>query len=465
MKNLLVQISLVACVIFFAMSCDDLFEVNDLTKGEEESFFKDRETAEMSVSGAYVLARRAVMTGSSWALYSDVRSGLLKINGPELEDFYNQRLNSNQAMFKNLQDWERFYKAITQCNVVMEQVPKIEEFIKEEEKSRFVAEVKFIRAFLYFNMVRIWGDVPLVTNTSEIDPLPRQDQTEVLGFAIKDLTEALEVLPAVYTTPTGLEDKFTTRSRASKGACLALMAHIHAWAGNYTLSLEAVNSLVALDLYELTPVELLQNAFEGITNENIFGLLPADDFNDDFEFSTEDNLFDQDIAFNGKVLPRVEGLSYADVNALYSGSDGRKAKYFEVNDVEETVRFRKITGNSMINSGFFRYADILLLGAEATVTADPATAIAFLNQVRTRAGLAEYDVTVDGALEDAILTERRRELYAEGHDFFDLVRFGRVSEKVANISPADVRDGIILWPVSSESFLNNSMIVQNPFWN
>ena len=108
---------------------------------------------------------------------------------------------------------------------------------------------------------------------------------------------------------------------------------------------------------------------------------------------------------------------------------------------------------------------MLLLGAEATMETDPAAAEAFLNQVRNRVGLLDYVELDDGALKEAIFTERRRELFGEGQDFYDLVRFGKVSEKVSTISPADVRDGIIYWPISNGAFTNNALMTQNPFWN
>ena len=447
------------------VSCGTL-DINDLNKGEEETFFEDRESAEMAVSGAYVLARRAVLENASWAMYSDIRSGLLKLNGPEAEDFNYQQLNSNQALLSQLRDWGRFYKAITQCNVVIEKIPEIREFITADEKKQFVAEAKFLRALLYFNMVRIWGDVPLVTNTEQIDAMPKKAAADVLTTAVDDLNSALNDLPPVYQTPSGEEDKVTTRFRAAKGACYTLLAHIYAWQGIYASTLEAVNNVVGLAQYELHAGGFIQNVFTGNSNENIFGFSAYQGVNDDFEFSESDaDIFDQDIYYNGKILPRVQPLSYAAINAMYSGSDVRRSKYFSIDDVAETVEYRKVASSSIISSAFLRYSDVLLLGAEATMESDPAIAQGFLNQVRNRAGLADYDPLEDGELINAVLAERRRELYGEGQDFFDLVRFGKVSEKVANISPADIRDGIIQWPVSLEAFSNNALMTQNPFWN
>ncbi len=452
-------------MVLAGISCDTL-DVNDPNKGEEDTFFVNRKSAEMAVSGAYVLARRATLERSSWAMYSDVRSGMLKINGSEYEDFHEQSLNSPQALFADLRDWGRFYDAITQCNVVIEKVPEIHEFITSEEQAQFVAEAKFLRALLYFNMVRIWGDVPLITKTDQIDAMSRTPQTDVLEAIINDLNVAMDDLPAIYLTVDGEDDQFTSRVRATKSAANLLLAHIYTMLGNYPLVLSAVNEIVDTEYYELRDGGFIQNVFSGITEETIFSFVAVQSTNDDFELSRVDrDVFNDDIYYNGKVSPRVEAMPYAAINALYSGADIRRSKYFSIDDVAESVELRKITSTTIVNAGFLRYADVLMLGAEATMESDPVASEAFLNQVRNRSGLANYDIALDGPLKDAILTERRREFYAEGHDFYDLARFAKLSANVANISPADVRDGIAQWPLSSGAFDNNAMMTQNSFWN
>jgi len=464
-KSLLIKLSLLLSLWLPVVSCDTL-EINDLNKGEEEDFFTTRESAFMAISGAYVLARRAIVTETSWVLYSDVRSGLLKLNGPEAEELHNQELHSSQALFRTLKDWGRFYKAITQCNVVIEKVGDIPDFITDEEKANIIAEAKFLRAFLYFNMTRIWGDVPLITKTSQIDAMSKTPQIDLLDFLITDLTAIAAVLPDVYLTDSGDEDFSSSITRSTKGACYTLMAHIHAWKGNYSLALEAVNDVVELQRYQLHSLENdLSRVFEGNTFENIFMFSSLLNFNSDFEYQDlNSDMFNDEVFFNGKLLSRIDPPSYGDVNALYNTSDARRTKYFSINDGAETVSYRK--GNFPgVNSSFLRYSDVLLLGAEATMESDPATAEAFLNEVRNRAGLLDYAELDDGPLKEAIFAERRRELFGEGQDFFDLVRFGKVSQEVSTISPADVRDGIIYWPISNEAFLNNALMTQNPFWN
>lgn len=464
-KSLLLKLALLLSLWLPVVSCNTL-EINDLNKGEEEDFFTTRESAFMAISGAYVLARRAIVTEASWAMYSDIRSGLLKLNGPEAEELHNQELHSSQALFRTLKDWGRFYKAITQCNVVIEKVGDIKDFITQEEKNTMIAEARFLRALLYFNMVRVWGEVPLVTKTSQIDAMSKSPQTDVLDFLVTDLSAISSVLPEAYLTPNGDEDVSSSIFRGTKGASLALLAHVHAWKGDYVQSLAVVNDLIAMDRYRLHDLENdLSRVFQATTEENIFAFSNLQNFNSDFEFqSMNADLLNDQIFFNGKVVSRVEPMDYQGVTALFSGADARRGKYFSVDDASESVTYRK-SNFPLINSGFFRYSDLLLLAAEASMETDPATSEGFLNQVRNRAGLADYVEADDGTLRDAIFTERRRELFGEGHDFFDLVRFGKVSEKVATISPAEVRDGIIYWPVSNEAFENNALMTQNPFWN
>lgn len=464
-KNLFLKLALLLSLWLPVVSCNTL-EINDLNKGEEEDFFTTRESAFMAISGAYVLARRAIVTETSWVLYSDVRSGILKLNGPEADELSEQQLNSSQALFRMLKDWSRFYKAITQCNVVIEKVGDTDEFVTDEERKNMIAEAKFLRSFLYFNMVRIWGDVPFITNTDQIDAMSKTPAADVLSSLITDLNAALADLPTSYTTASGDEDFGSTVLRANKGACYTLLAHIHAWQGNYPSVIESVNSIIALGKYELHSADNdLSRIFQGGTLENIFVLAPLFDFSSDFEYlDLNSDMLEDNIFFSGKVSPRIESMDYASVTALYVSADARRGKYFSVNDGAETVGYRK-ANFPLINSSFLRYSDVLLLAAEATVDSDPTASEGYLNQVRNRAGLPNYVSLDDGELVDAIFNERRRELFGEGHDFFDLVRFGKVSEKMSAITPADVRSGVIHWPISNGAFENNANMTQNPFWN
>ncbi len=445
------------CVAFVA-SCGSL-DINDLDKGEQEAFLVDRASASNTLGGAFVLARRAITTNSSWIMYGDVRSGMVTINGPERTLFDHQKLNSNTELFQSLNDWKRYYDAIHQCDFVVEEVPLIESLITEDEIALIVAQAKYLRSLLYFNLVRIWGDVPLVSTTSQTR-IPRTDQTMVLDYIIADLEQVEEVLPAQYLDENGELDLEKQYKRPTKGAVYALLAHVQAWKGDKPAALQAVNNLIELDLYNLVPGRRLNTVLDGgFTEENIFGFFESTNINDDFEMGEFENLFQKSIFFQGVVSNRLEPLAFEKLDALYESSDLRRSEYFSVNDVSFEVRMTKESNGSSL----FRLADILLLGAEASAESDPTASRNFLNQVRNRAGIADFDGS-DEELPAAILDERRRELYAEGHDFFDLMRFGKVAEKVRNITPSHIRDGIVYWPLAQVAFANNPSIQQNPFW-
>lgn len=389
--------------------------------------------------------------------------------------------------------WNVLYVGVKRTNVVIEKVPAIT--MDENLKKRYIGEAHFLRALLYFDLVRAWGDVPLITATEQQTNLVRTPKDQIYALIVDDLLKAIDALPE--KSQYAAEDM----GRATKGAAKGILAKVYLFLGDYTntakYALEVINSAQ----YQL--VEQFEDAnskrgefssesifeigalpFEGILNggsqyANVQGVRgtpnrgwgfnrPTVDLMNTFE--TNDPRRDATIIFLGEV---IDGVTIV-------GDDGTPDETKDGNGVTvemETYNQKVWTPGSNVPTQFdhnrriLRYADVLLMAAEAlNKNGDPGTALQYLNQVRARARagnpaiLPDRTETNTDALNDLILHERRVELALEGHRFWDLVRTNKAE---AVLGPLGFKKGKHeLLPIPQiEMDLTGNVWQQNPQWN
>lgn len=425
--------------------------------------------------------------------------------------------------------WGAAYQAIADANAVIDNVPEIPDSrIDPALRSRVVAEARFLRATHYFNLVRLFGDVPLRLNEVrriENLELPRSPAAEVYQAIIADLQAAAQALPASYAGMPG-----ANTGRATSGAANALLAKVQLQygavhgAGNaaFQASADAARQVVNSGRYQLLPS--FESVF-AINNEN----------NAEIIFSI------QNIRVAGMggrlaqhVAPSNSGLAGANTpgNSFqaewpffrdWPDADRRKAGTFLTEYTRpngQLVRWAR-TNNSAANTAFgsngpvpkkymdpdagtsaaeepdyilLRYADVLLTLAEAINEASGPTAEAYnaVNQVRARAGLPPL---ASGLSRDqfriAVQMERRYELVLEGHVFFDMQRHwewakSRVEShmlmarsvaqggQAINASPfqssvpkvitVPIPDHYRFFPIPSAAMASNRLLEQSPGW-
>jgi hypothetical protein len=393
--------------------------------------------------------------------------------------------------------WQSNYQGIALANTVIQFVPDVpmnDDYLKE----RLIAEAKFLRAFYYFELVRVYGDVPLftevVSNTDELVGITRNSVEEVYNLIEQDLSEALSVLPNEYVG----EDM----GRATKWSATALLAKVHLtqneWLEANTMAQQVIASgmfgLVAdyNSLWSQNAEYVLMPDKSGVlVNENVFDIQFEQDERNDFKQSWVGSRDTEIVGATNAVGGGWENmLPTTDYLAMFEEGDLRKDISYvtELNgNVLESPRTPgagPVTGkyfnvdgdapkgnNGSQNTYVVRYSDVLLMRAEAENELNgPTNAYPFINQVRERAGLPALSGLDQNSFREALRKERATELGFEGHRKYDLLRWGVFIETIRNSSDphletpaANIQDHHVLMPVPArEREISEGSLTQNP---
>ncbi|GGC37373.1 membrane protein [Parapedobacter defluvii] len=380
--------------------------------------------------------------------------------------------------------WQGYYGFIRDCNTFFEHIDAVEG--DEALKERLIGEMRFIRAWCYFDLISRYGGVPLITKVYSLSDddylVSRNSYDECMDFIIKELDEAAETLPVSYSG--------ADIGRITKGAVLSLKSRALLYAASplnnpandrskWLDAVDAAKAVVDLDAYTLYEgADYKQIFLEKFNPEVIlsFNINATRNPSGSFEsrlnvligpnghhgwsaYTPSQSLVDQFPMKNGKMITE-EGSGYDENNPyenrdprfyadiLYNGAEFRGRPYESfvggLDSPQSPVEnwnasltgynWRKYSNDALPideNIGtdqnwiIFRYAEIYLNYAEAAYeTGDEATARKYLNLVRSRTSVGMPDVTASGnELSEAIKLERQIELCFEGHRFFDVRRW------------------------------------------
>lgn len=380
-----------------------------------------------------------------------------------------------------LSSWRNYYNMVNRTNMVISQLENADPAVVTN-KDRYMGEAKFLRAFAYFDMVRIWGNLPLVTKPltiAEAYQTPRQSVEKIYNdLIIPDLKEAESKLPEKY----GASDI----GRATKGAARSILGRV------YLTIKDFVNAETKLQEVTTMGYVLLPN-YNELFNYN------KDEHHSEYIFDIEyqDGGLGLGSGYSNKFLPKSVG-SVGDLYYNVKGGAGEQNtptleffNAFDPNDKRRSVtvdtgfydqngvwqKFLQIAtftkkylaatpanNDSKVNWKVIRYADVLLMYAEAlNENGKTDLAIPFVNQIRARAGLAPYPMGL--SKEEArqkIYDERRFELGMEGVRWFDLVRTGRA---LTVMQPLGMKPHMTVWPlpILEVQIINDEAILpQNP---
>lgn len=382
--------------------------------------------------------------------------------------------------------WSNYYIAITRANLVLRHIVDIDA-ASLSNYDRHIGESRFLRALAYFDLVRIFGDVPHVTqplSSNEAYTTVRASAANIYrDIIIPDLLEAAERLPASYSGG--------HVGRATSGAAKALLGRVY------------------LTIHEF---ELAENALREVTT---MGYRLLDDYNALFDYSQnehhseyifdieyEEGMGNQGSVFTHRFMPNSSAMAdfygirggelaetfspSAALRALFSEEDDRRMVTVGVaggfHDAEgnfvrlpaatsQNYTLKYVTPVNLVNDSranwkVIRYADVLLMYAEAlNENGKSAEAMGPLNEVRRRANIAELDPANQADTRELIYRERRLELSFEGHRWFDLIRTGRAFE---TLEPLGMQVFMTVFPVplSQVQVINNpSIFPQNPGYN
>jgi len=386
--------------------------------------------------------------------------------------------------------WSTLYEGIKRANVVITKVPPIQ--MDTVLRNRYVAEAKFLRGLYYFDLVRAWGGVPMITSLNPPLKVERSTKEEIYDLIVSDLLYAAKNL--VERSAQGNEET----GRVTRGAAKSLLAKVYLFQGDFVnaekYALEVINS----DEYELEAFFADANSKLGEHGvESIFevGAMEVEGSSGDQYANTQGvrGSPNRGWGFNRPSLdlrnsfepgdPRLDatiidlGETLDGVLILGDGTTPDETLDALNNVIEVECYNQKVwyPGTNTItqwghNRRLIRYADVLLIAAEAlNENNKPAEALLYLNQVRERARggnisiLPDITETNKNALRDIILNERRHELAMEGHRFWDLIRTGKASSVLGPLGFVTGKHELLPIP-QNEIDIAQGTLTQNPNW-
>lgn len=415
------------CTALFTGCSEDFTDLAPISNRNEADFYNAPADFEVAINASYAGLQSTGVYGRGYWTMFEMRSDNTD-QGPDATGLARQYTEINSFTEDALNEqvtsaWSESYRVIANCNVILERIPSIE--MNEALRNRIVGEALFIRSLVYYHLAIGFGNIPLqLTPYVSGDELVQVDENTVLEQLVTDLNTAEENLPVSYS---GSEV-----GKATKGAAATLLAKVHLTLGNNSAAEPVLRRIIANYGYELLPdyADLW-----GVANENnaesIFevqyisgGIGQGSLFTNDFSPSTD---LQTGSGF-GRNRPTVDMQeAYEDGDLRYEISMG--ATYMNLEgEIVEARHVRKyqsdlaVENDSDTNFVVFRYADVLLMLAEAL--GESPESYDLINDVRDRAGLPDIDASTPGTFEEKLLQERRVELAFENHRWPDLKRFG-----------------------------------------
>jgi hypothetical protein len=455
MKNTILKqsISIVVFILPILMfSCEDFLDILPKSTVTVDYLFKTDKDYQDAMIGAYGVLHDVY--DDYWE-FGDLRGddciqSALRFTGQvEIDQFVP---NVNAGRISNF--WDDNYQIITQVNLILSKLGEADP-ASITNKELYTGEAKFLRALSYFNLVRIFGDVPMITTpvtSEEAMLIPRENVDRIYeDIIIPDFLEAESKLPASYSSGSDL-------GRATKGAAKSLLGKvyltIHDFVKAETKLLEVTSMGYALlnnfeDLFDFDNEHHSEYIFDIEYLDGDIGLgsnftrMFAGEFQD-FGAVFRDALMElygiQGRESGGLGTPSLDFLSLfepGDLRQYRTASTGIydiNGNWVEIPDGSQIKAICQKYGDAVVtdcrvNWRVTRYADVLLMLAEAmNENGKTDEALTYLNQIRARAGLEGYTGLTQDEARDKILAERRFELYLEGHRWFDLVRTGNAME-------------------------------------
>ncbi|MEQ9439208.1 MAG: RagB/SusD family nutrient uptake outer membrane protein [Cyclobacteriaceae bacterium] len=491
-----IYISIIVIGFSGLLSCTDEFlKEEPADRFVIDNFYSSQTDAEAAVAAVYqqlydIYERHIFLLN---ALPTDDEKNGLGMPNQYLQNLEYMRYTSENQFTREM--WQRNYSGIARANTAILNIPDIN--MDETIRARLVGEAKFLRALYYFNLVRFYGDVPMILKLETVEDAlgARTPAAQVYEQIIQDLLDAEASLPTSYS------DKDI--GRATQGAAKILLGKVY------------------LTMHEYQPA--VDKLAEVIENEGMYGYGLHDNYGDNWNVATENGM---EMVFaiefmdppgNGNSAMILQGPKYSlpggfgvlgltnsneadiptrDLYDRFADEDERKAATFTtdfVSLIDGSVHTSTIPiftkyweegetnpSNSDANMHVIRYSDALLMYAEAlNEVGQTAQGLMYLNRVRERAFNTTDQNYANLSADDfrtAVWEERRLELAMEGHRWFDLARTGRFLERMrehaayeASVAESNkveiaqnLKDYMVLMPIPQREVDLNADLQQNP---
>lgn len=491
MKKTTIILTLISILAF--QGCEDFLEQSPQGQLTQESFPTTSADAQLATNAVYSTLRDWSYHAGGFPILDIMSDDAHKGSNPAdqinvIGPYENFTHNTTQDGLNRW--WSALYQGIKYANVVIEKVPAIN--MNTTLKNRYLAESRFLRALYYFDLVRAWGGVPIVTTTTPALQVTRSNQDDVYALIMEDLLFAVENLPekSQYAA--------SDLGRASKGAAKALKAKVYLFKKDFlNAEIYAIEVIQSLE-YDLEPVFVDANGKDGehgvesvfeigametegaVGNQyaNTQGVRGTPNRGWGFNRPSLDlrNAFDpQDPRLKGTIIDLgdvIDGILILGDGSTPDQTFDDDGNLIEVECYNRKVWIPGTSTNTQFghNRRLIRFSDVLLMAAEAlNENNKPDQALLHLNRVRARARegndqiLPDITTTDKNQLRNLIIEERRRELALEGHRFWDLVRTGKAPQVLGTRGFVQEKHELLPIP-QNEIDISQGTLIQNPNW-
>ena len=473
------KIIAVLFVMGMMSSCKKFLELSPKYQISAETFYTKKADFENALVGAYSTLRGLYVGGTS--LYqSELATDNAEISwsSPTTDEmqFDQNALTPTNAQVRSI--WNICLYTVAQCNTILNRIDAVD--FDAVSKDRIKGETRFLRAYSYFYMVRLFGNVPLTDQefkspeqilSADLSLKPKDKVYEVI---LSDLLSAETLLPAILNTD---------KTRASRSTVKTLLGKVYLTQRDYAKASAKLKEVIDANQYSLVSTyrTLFTNGNNNLS-ESIFevefvsGKSLGNNFSALFTPAiTSMAIFPNNLQGSGRIVPTLDLLR------AYEANDSRKA--VSVNDSVQLINGQKSysryglkfvdfkaidLADGTVSYTVLRYADVLLMYAEAlNELTSTSSALDYIKPVRARAGLAPLAALDQAATRLALEKERRLEFLYEGQRWFDLVRTGR-ARAVLNAHYASqglnfsVEDYELILPIPQNEIDLNPSVKQNP---
>lgn len=480
---------LLILLLFVTWGCQDqILDKQSPNEVTAANFYKTQDDAVAAINAVYdPLQYRGLFKNSYWSI-GDITSDDAdkgdggKSDGPAWWEFDLFDIKSTNSLLAD--SWADSYTGIYRANIALEKIPGIE--MDDALKQRLLGEAKFLRGYYYFWLVRLFGDVPLITEPQKLGDLKvsRTDKAKVYELIIKDMSEAADVLPEMYPD--------SEKGRITAGAANGMLAKVYMWQQNWEKAAEYSKKVIDSGVYDLLPnyADNFEEEFEN-GQESVFEVqFMKGGPNGAWGNASDGSIQHVSIAPRNSGVPGLEGWGFdmpvqdlvdefetgdprLQATVLMAGSTIQGGKEYNPDWSSTGYNARKYLikrdgfigegSDSPVNYRVMRYSEVLLNYAEAlNELGRTSEAYPYVNQVRERVGLSDLQTGMSqGEFRDAVYHERRVELAFEGHRWWDLVRTGRAVD-VMSAKGRNIQDYNTIFPIPQSEIDVNPDLKQNP---
>lgn len=488
-------------LLLTGVSCKKWLDLQPADGITGASYWKTKEQVQAAVTGCYASLLGSPNGSRSLAellfLWGELRSDMLATTTftvPEELDI----MNVNILPTNSIVNWRSVYQTINYCNTVIDFAPQVlgnDQTFTQDALNKNIAEVKALRALMYFYLVRSFGDVPLklkaTASDKDVEQIPKTSKDSILTQILQDLSEAESAAAITYG------DRAADKGRITKYTINAIQADVNLWVENYAGCIAACNKIISSSQFGLIDGSVASTWFNtlyvnGNSNESIF----------EFQFDNQrQNTFfpllgivSRRLAANPLVLTEVFPTDFVNLPPIIDiRGDGASVRstdnmIWKYSGLSNDNRTQRASTQYYAHWIVYRYADILLMKAEATNQLNNGQeAVDLVAQIRNRARavagpFTSPNATDKNAVNDFILDERKREFAYEGKRWYDLLRNAKrnnyqdldlLLQMVLNTVPPDRQQSAIAkfrdknshyLPIYFYELQTDKLLVQNPFY-